>query len=159
VAALACSEQKAEPWKTDGKAWHLSQKSIPPGQEKHWRALDLLGFIGRVNKLVPDAIIDWTNKVIVDLRSAGDRRICRIITNKADALRVDLHVSLGSFTPTQVENLGARQEFARTCSSGAELAFWFQSMDQIDANVLSRVILAAAAENAEPARTLVADIS
>jgi hypothetical protein len=68
----------------------------------------------------------------------------KIITNKGGALRVDLHVPRGRFTPTQVEHLGRQQEFARPGSSGAELTFWFQELHEIHGQQLGRALQAAA---------------
>jgi len=152
VASLAADAKQAEPWKTDGKAWHLSQKSISPGQPKRWKPMTLTAFLGLVNRAAPTVKTLWDRKVFVELVTPDDRRVGKVITNHGDALRVDLHVPRGRFTPTQVEHLGGRQEFARPGSSGAELTFWFQSLDEIHSEEL-RSVLQAAAEPGEQRAT------
>ncbi|HKQ50562.1 MAG TPA: excinuclease ABC subunit UvrA [Phycisphaerae bacterium] len=149
VANLARDESKATPWKTDAKAWHLSQKSIPLTQNKLWRPLELIAFLGRAAKALPKLKVNWdAGKVFVELATNNNKRIGRIITHQGEALRVDLQVPPGRFTPTQVEHLGMQQEFGRRGSDRAELTFWFQSNDQVHAGQLAEVLRAAADSNA-----------
>jgi excinuclease ABC subunit A len=140
VEALARDAEHAEPWKSDGKTWHLSQKSIPAGQSRSWKPMTLTAFLGLVNKSLPNVKVLWDRKVFVELVTPDGRRVGKIITSRGDALRVDLHVPRGRFTPTQVEHLGSRQEFARPGASGAELTFWFQGLDEIHTEVLKNVL-------------------
>jgi excinuclease ABC subunit A len=144
VASLADDEADPEPWKTDGKAWHLSQKSIPPREPKLWKPMALATFLGMVRKATPEVEALWDRKAFVELTARNGRRMGKIITNKGGALRVDLHVPRGRFTPTQVEHLGRQQEFARPGSSGAELTFWFQELHEIHGRQLGCVLQAAA---------------
>ncbi len=144
IASMAKDESKAAPWKADGKSWHLSQKSIPLSQDKKWKPMDLLAFIGRASKAVPRMKLDWTGKVFVELLTEGGRRIGKIVTHQGGAIRVDVHVPRGRFTPTQVEHLGIEQQFARPGSSGTELSFWFQTNEQIHGEQLAAVLKAAA---------------
>ncbi len=144
VRKLSKDGSTAAPWKADGKAWHLSQQCIPATQSKLWKPVELARFIGRVSKIVPQLKIDWTGKVFVELLIADDRRIGKIITHQGEALRVDLNLPRGRFTPTQIEHLGLRQQFARPGSSGAELSFWFQSNDDVHGEQLKNVLQAAA---------------
>src|SRR5262249_8007056 len=73
VAALAGDKSKGQPWKKDGKAWHLSQKQIPHTQPKQWKPADLVAFIGRLNKLVPGAVIDYSRQVFIEVRNPAGR--------------------------------------------------------------------------------------
>jgi len=143
LATLAADAASGEPWKAEGKAWHLSQRSIPADEPKRWKPATLAATIGLVNKTVPNARTLWGRKVFVDLLTADGRRIGKIITNKSEGLRMDVHVPRGRFTPTQVERLGTSQEFARPGSSGAELTFWFESIEQLDPVMLKSVLQAA----------------
>ncbi len=145
VAGMAKDESKATPWKTDAKAWHLSQKAIPLTQNKLWKPVELVTFIGRASKAVPRLKVNWdAGKVFVELATEDNKRIGRIITHQGEALRVDLQVPRGRFTPTQVEHLGMQQEFGRLGSNRAELTFWFQTNDQVHGGQLAEVLQAAA---------------
>ena len=113
VQSLAGDAAAAEPWKTDGKAWHLSQQSIGAGEAKSWKPMTLTALLGLITRPSPTSRCNGIATVFVDLEMSDGRRLGKIITNRGDSLRVDLHVPRGRFTPTQVEHLGARQEFAR----------------------------------------------
>jgi len=143
VEGLATATAPAEPWKTDGKAWHMSQRSIPAKAIKQWKPLALTMFLGKVTKAAPGVVFSWNRKVIVDMAAPGGDRVGKIITNKPEALRIDLHVPRGRFTPTQVEGLGSEQEFARPGTSGAELTFWFRTIEELHSGQLKAVVQAA----------------
>ena len=149
IAGMVANKSKAAPWKADGKAWHLSQKSIPLTQNKLWKPVELMTFIGRASKAVPQMKVDWNGKVFVELLTESGQRIGKIITHQGEAIRVDVHVPRGRFTPTQVEHLGLEQQFARPGSSGAELTFWFQSNEQVHGDQLANVLRSAARDNGE----------
>jgi len=144
---MAADKSAAAPWKSDGKAWHLSQKCIPLTQPRQWKPVELMAFIGRASKAVPRVKIDWSGKVFVELLTESGRRIGKIITHQGESIRVDVNVPRGKLTPTQVEHLGIRQQFARPGSSGAELSFWFRSNDQVHGEQLVKVLQAAAADS------------
>jgi excinuclease ABC subunit A len=152
VRGLAVTKDKGAPWKKDGKAWHLSQDSVRRSETRQWKSVDLVSFIGRVSKSLPGAKVDWSGKVLVDIRSSGGGRVARVITNLPDALRVDVWTPPGHFTPTQIERLGTRQELNRTGSSGAGLSFWFQRMEQIETDLLTTVLRACSNESRPPER-------
>ncbi|MBK8270478.1 MAG: excinuclease ABC subunit UvrA [Planctomycetes bacterium] len=143
VEALAKSESGGEPWKVDGKAWNLSQKIMGPKQVKMWKPMALTLFVGQVSKILPKVKVDWSGKVFVELATPEGRRVGKIITHQADALRVDVHIPRGRFTPTQVEHLGFKQEFSRAGTSGAEFTFWFRGMEEVDGGELKAVLGAA----------------
>jgi len=152
VEGLADLSGGAEPWKTDGKAWHLSQKSIPRSQVKRWRPMALTLLLGQVNRVLPQVRQLWNRKCFIELTAPNGGRVGKIITSKGDALRVDLHMPRGAFTPTQVEGLGKNQTFARAGSSGAELTFECCAAEEIDAAEFKAVLRAAfdhAGENVE----------
>lgn len=141
VTGLAKSAEDAEPWKTDGKAWHLSQKCIRTGPIQ-WKPMELLAIIGRITKTLPKIKVDWSGKVLVDLRMDDGRRVARIVTHRPDGLRVEIFVPPGRFTPTQIEKLGMSQTLGRKDTGGPELGFMCQSLSQIDMKVLNEALLA-----------------
>ncbi len=144
VDALAGKGEAAEPWKQDGRKWHLSQKIIKPGAAKRWTPMTLTLLVGQIQKLLPAAEVHWDRKVFVDITTADGARIAKIITHQADGLRVDVHLRKGAFTPTQVRGLGYQQQFQRPGASNAELSFWLRDMSEVDRDQLKTVLLAAA---------------
>ena len=144
IQQRAATPERAEPWKTNGRVWHLSQNSIAPKQPRLWDPATLLELIGRIQKLQPAVQIDWTGKVTVALSAGAGLRIGRIVTNRGDGLRVDLHVTKGAFTPTQIEHLGAWPVIRDAGPDTDTVSFSVQKIEQIDAALLATVLTAAA---------------
>ncbi len=139
ITDLAGAKKDAEPWKTDGKAWHLSQKIMKPGRKKKWEPLTLTLLVGQLQKLIPNAKVDWNRKVFVEINDAGGNRFCKIITHQPQSLRVDFHTPPGRITPAQVEKLGFEQQFERPGTSGAAFSIWLRDMKEIDLSQLRSV--------------------
>jgi len=147
VEALASAGKSAEPWKEDGKAWHLSQKIMKPGRKKKWEPMTLTLLVGQIQKLLPKAKVIWDKKVFVEVTTAAGDRICKIITHQPQALRVDVHLARGAFSEDAVRSLGFEREFQRPGASGAEFSFYMRDMKEVDRDQFKRV-LAASEEHA-----------
>jgi hypothetical protein len=130
---------QAAPWRTDGQAWHLSQKSIGARHDIKWKPAVLPAVIGLFRKLQPDLEPDYSAKVLVTLYVPGEERYAaRIITNMAAGLRVELRAPPGEVTPVQCDRLGFDVEIRRR-GRGEYIVFWTRSLDGIDARQLADV--------------------
>ena len=143
IDRLAADAALAAPWKTDGRAWHLSQKSICSRQGKMWKPMTLLELIGQMNRAVPDLEIVWDKKVLVGLRSRAGGRLGWIGTSNRYGLRVDVQVPSGRFTPTMIEHLGMDPEI-RNEKGTSRISFWVQTADQVHGPTLKSVMQASA---------------
>ena len=145
LAELRAAPEGAKPWKTDGRAWHLSQKPIAPNKTRLWKPMALVELLGRIQKLQPAIEPDWRNKVTVTLTIGKPPiRIGRIVTNHGHGLRVDLRVPAGLFTPTQLESIGQNPTL-RTVGTETQVSFWLQRLDQVNVATLATVLDAAVA--------------
>ena len=107
IGQWAEDPESAEPWKTDGRKWHTSQKAISPNRRKLWKPTLLMELIGRLNKCVPDLKLDWNHKTAVVLtHPAMDKAWGKIVTSSRYGLRVELRTDRGRFTPAKIERLG-----------------------------------------------------
>ncbi len=123
----------AEPWKANGRAWHLSQKSIPTGQPKRWKPAVLVELVGRVNKMLPEAQVKWTNKTSVMVLHPGvPCRLMRLSTNKAEGLRFELRVPPKTFTPAMYDRLGRSVTLEHRPDVDLILS-WVRTGDDVDA--------------------------
>jgi excinuclease ABC subunit A len=140
----------AEPWKADGQAWHLSQKSIPSTESKRWKPTALLTFVGRLRKIAPKIEFDWSTKTAVMLRYSGVcARIGKIVTNQRWGLKVELQTPTGALTPAQVERLGQWPEIRH--HRGLDwVSFWIQSASDSDVSQLAHAVRACLPESAQP---------
>lgn len=143
VESLADKGKSAEPWKEDGKAWHLSQKIMKPGKRKKWTPMTLTLLVGQIQKILPKAKILWDRKVFVEITTPGGDRICKIITHQANALRVDVHLPRGTFAEDVVRGIGYEQQFQRPGTNNAELSFFVRDAKEIDRAQLKRILTAA----------------
>ena len=133
--------EQAEPWKIDGKKWHLSQQPIAPNKPKRWSPLLLVELIGRMQKLRPDLEPDWHNKLTVKLQVRGNpKSMGRIVTNHGEALRIELLVPTGAFTPTQIERLGDQPIIDDRHDDVDMIKFQARRIEEVDANVLRALL-------------------
>jgi len=142
VAKLGEDADSAAPWKADGKAWHLSQKSIHLKHAILWKPTTLVELIGRMTKCLPGLRVDWSKKVTLGLYSARGDRIGTIVTNHGDALLVQITVPPGRMTPTQIEGLGGRQDIL-THERACMVEFTCKSISEVDTATLGAVLRAA----------------
>ena len=131
---------RAEPWKADGRAWHLSQKSIPPGKPKRWRPTVLVELLGRINKSLPQGRIEWSNKTAVMIHLPGLKgRLIRIATNHAQGLKFELRVPRRIFTPAMYDRMGRSPTFETRPDFDVILS-WVRTGDDLDAAQLAEAL-------------------
>lgn len=153
IAERRAAPERAEPWKTDGRAWHLSQQPIAPNKPRLWKPMTLVELLGRIQKLQPAVEPDWRNKATVTLTvGKPPTRIGRIVTNHGHGLRVDLRVPAGLFTPTQLESIGQNPTL-RTAGNETQISFWLQRLDQLNVATLATVLDAAVAPTRDRSAT------
>ncbi|RME40005.1 MAG: excinuclease ABC subunit UvrA [Planctomycetota bacterium] len=127
-------EQPAQqkPWLADGKAWHLSQKSIRRGARVRWKPAALMALIGRFKSIQADLDVAWNRQTAVELLVPGEEKYAgRIVTNQARGLRVELRAPSALLTPVMVDRLGTD---ARIKSRGGWdwVVFWVRSLTDND---------------------------
>ena len=112
VRQARAEPEKAEPWKSDGRAWHLSQKSIRAGKRKRWRPPALVELVGLINKHLPNANVHWSNKTSVMVHVPQvSQRVVRVATNFAQGLKLEIRVPGKTVTPAMYDRLGREPEF------------------------------------------------
>jgi excinuclease ABC subunit A len=138
VESAKASPQDNQPWKTDPKQWHLSQRGI---HRKHkvirWQPALLPGVIGKLTKLLPGLQVDWSRKVVVVLL-LHNRPVASIATTQPHGLRLHLMVPPNALTPTQIDRLGVDPAL-RARGDYDEVWFWLRSLGNLDAGQLKRV--------------------
>ncbi|MFO0974435.1 MAG: hypothetical protein U1A27_13490 [Phycisphaerae bacterium] len=147
VRGLARNVAKAQPWRVDGKAWHLSQKGIAPAQPPQWQPMTLVELLGRLTRGVPGATVDWSRKSTVLVLTRDGRVLARVASTLRPGLRVSVPVPVGRFTPTAVEGLGLQPRVV-TANNRAQVEFWLSSPNQLAAAALARLLAGVAPESA-----------
>ncbi len=126
----------SEPWKVNGREWHLSQKSMSRRQVAKWKPPLLLALLGRFKSLESALEFDWNSKTAVALKSPrGLAPVGKIVTNMGRGLRVELFVPRGAVTPAMIDRLGEDVEIKRSGERDA-VVFWLRSADRLGTDQL-----------------------
>ncbi len=130
---------KGQPWKADGRKWHLSQKSINAHHRIKWKPNLILEFFGRINKLDPTIEPNWNGKIGIGLKRKGQPAFGKIVTNMSDGLRLDLFLKRNQFTPLQVDKLGTNVVI-RPFPDYDNIQCWIKTLDENDPGQLADVL-------------------
>jgi excinuclease ABC subunit A len=130
----------AEPWKTDGRKWHLSQRSMSPRGRKRWGPQTLVELAGRIAKAVPQVKLDWGHKIRVELGTEDGASLGKLVTNSREGIKVELRCPRGLLTPTRIERLGARPEIVPGKGTHDTVRFFVRDMREVDAKRLTEVL-------------------
>ena len=126
----------ASPWRTDGRQWHLSQRSINKRHVISWKPQVLLSMIGRFKSIEPDLAVSWSSRTAVKLQVQGDQPYAaKIVTNIGRGLRIELRTPTGSSTPTQIDRLGLDTDIKHRGDCDW-IVFWIRSLSQNDSKQL-----------------------
>ncbi len=140
VGSAAQPSAEAEPWKRDGKKWHLAQKAIASTRQRRWKPTVLTELIGRLIKNVRDLEVDWNGKTAVSIRHpAMAQPWGRIVTSSRHGLRVELRTAPGLITPAKIDRLGTAAEVRRHPQHD-QVVFTVQDMTQVDTRQLQDVL-------------------
>jgi excinuclease ABC subunit A len=137
--AARADPDRAEPWKTQGLHWHMSQKSIRPGQPIRWSPTFLMSLIGRLKSLQPGLEFAWNARTSGQFHVPGeDQPAGKIVTNMARGLRVEVRAPKNSITPVQIDRLGEKPEI-KPQDRYDRVVFWVRSLAQINGDQLRQL--------------------
>jgi excinuclease ABC subunit A len=121
-----------------GRTWHVSQKAIRKGAKIQWESTTLMLLIGRLTKFAPNLKTNWQGRASISLR-INSKRIGKIVTNRPDALRVEVDMTGPLPTPAQYSKLGHKSEI-KMYDTKSVLIFWMKNMKEVDDNQLRELI-------------------
>ena len=85
------------PWKQLGKKWHLSRKGFPSNKRVAWSATLLEKLFDGLEKLYPDATVDYTGKTVVTYTRPGEKKpFLRVQTKRRTNIELQYTVKKGS---------------------------------------------------------------
>jgi excinuclease ABC subunit A len=146
VRKMADDVVTRQPWKVNGKSWHVSQQMLARKNGIQWRGTLIVEFLGRLKKIEPKLQEDWKRKVMVAVdHPEVDGYWCRLVTNHAQAMRVSIRTRRGQFTPAMIERLGMEPQIRNV--QGSDLVeFWLRKLDQCDLEQLRELVTESIAE-------------
>ncbi|MEP0843178.1 MAG: excinuclease ABC subunit UvrA [Phycisphaerae bacterium] len=131
---------QAQPWKVNGRQWHLSQQMLGK-RTKQWSGALIVQMLGLFKKWAPKAREDWTRKVMVTLAHPGVPGVwARLVTNQPEAMRVEVHVGRNQFTPAMIDRLGRDVEIRNNAVEPPKVTFQVQRLEQCDSGQLERLV-------------------
>ncbi len=100
-----------KPWKTLGRQWHEMPKGFLGGASPRWNVEVLRTVVAELERIAPNAVWGWQNKMIVPITPAETDRIwARISTKRPDAVYLELFNAKNLFTMGRVADLGFMPE-------------------------------------------------
>jgi len=141
IRRLAQDVALRQPWKVNGRQWHLSQQAVPKTRPKLWTGSLIVELVGRLKRIDARISPEWNRKVMVVVNHpeiAGTW--IRLITNHADAMRIEVRVGRGRITPLMVDRVGLDVEIRPLRQGEDQVRFWLQGMNQCDGKQLDRLV-------------------
>ena len=130
-----------QPWKVNGRAWHLSQQMLSRKGRALWRASLIVELLGRLKKIDPLIREDWNRKVMVVLTHPRVRGTWAcLVTSHAQAMRAVFRCPRGRFTPALVESLGRDVQIRHGRRGEDQVSFWLQKASQCDPDQLEQLV-------------------
>ncbi|MEK6257711.1 MAG: excinuclease ABC subunit UvrA [Planctomycetota bacterium] len=138
------------PWKKLGRKWHLMRKGFLAGKIE-WDAAVLEELASLLDELLPDAKVDWTQKVVVNY-SRNKQPVANIVTKRPAGVDFSLYVPSGSVQLGQVASFGISQEVAPFKNGLDAVQLRFKKVEQVKAAELKKFLSERFAQNGEQSR-------
>ena len=98
------------PWKKLGRKWHLMRKGFLQGTIE-WDPALLEELVMQIDEIMPDAVADWTQKVVVNYTS-GKKPVLNLVTKRPAGLDLVLFVPRGQVQLGQIAGFGIDPEIS-----------------------------------------------
>lgn len=118
------------PWKKLGRKWHLMRKGFLAGTIE-WDMSVLESLTALLDELLPDAKVDWTQKVVVNY-ALGKAPVVSIVTKRPAGVDLNVFVPTGSVQLGQIAGFGTDPEVVPHHKDGLDIIrFRFTRLDQV----------------------------
>ena len=98
------------PWKKLGRKWHMMRKGFLAGSVE-WDVAVLEELVAMLDELLPQAKVDWTQKVVVNY-TVDKSPVVNIVTKRPAGVDLNVFVPAGSIQLGQVASFGIAPEIA-----------------------------------------------
>ena len=117
------------PWKKLGRKWHLMRKGFLAGTIE-WDVAVLEETCRLLDELLPEAKVDWTNKVVVNY-TVGKASIINLVTKRPTGVDLNLFVPSGAVQLGQVSSFGVDPEISPHRGGQEIVRLRFTQVDQV----------------------------
>jgi len=119
------------PWKKLGRKWHLMRKGFLAGTVQ-WEPPVLEEVIGLLEQRLPDATVEWTQKIVVNF-SRKSRTVAQIVTKRPAGVDLNLFVPEGSVPLGRVAAFGIDPEIGAHRDGFDVVRLRFTTVEQVRA--------------------------
>ena len=126
------------PWKKLGRKWHLMRKGFLLGAIE-WEVAVLEELAALLDELLPDAKVDWTQKVVVNY-TRNKLPVAVLVTKRPAGVDFGLYVPSGSVQLGQVASFGIGQEIVPFKNGLDSVQLRFTKVEQIKAAALKKFL-------------------
>jgi excinuclease ABC subunit A len=117
------------PWKKLGRKWHLMRKGFLAGSIE-WEMNVLEGVIALLEELIPDAKVDWTQKVLVNF-AKGKSTIATVVTKRPAGVDLNVFVPAGAIQLGQIAQFGIDPEISSHRDGSEIVRLRFVTIEQV----------------------------
>lgn len=104
ASSEALNLEDLTPWKKLGRKWHVMRKGFLQGSIE-WEPAVLDELVARLEEVLPNAVIDWTQKVVVNF-AIDKKPALNLVTKRPAALDLNLFVPTGAVQLGQIASFG-----------------------------------------------------
>jgi excinuclease ABC subunit A len=126
------------PWKQLGRKWHTMRKGFLQGTVQ-WHPAVLEELIVLLEAMLPDASIDWTQKVVVNYTTGG-KPIANLVTKRPPGLDFVVFVPSGSVQLGELSSIDAASEISPYKNGLDGVSFRFTKTSQVKSNALKQFL-------------------
>jgi len=126
------------PWKKLGRKWHLMKKGFMQG-DIIWEPAVLEELAEQLDKLLPHAVADWTQKVLVHYL-VDKKPVVTLVTKRPASLECAIIVPAGSVQLGQIAGVGIDPEISAGKNGHDIVRLRFTKINQIKAFALKQFL-------------------
>jgi excinuclease ABC subunit A len=129
------------PWKVLGRKWHLSRKGFPSGKRVSWGPEVLDELLNLIERVAPQASVDWGNKQVVYFRAGAEgEHWAAIHTKRRGGIDVQLSVPSGQVALGRIAEFGSEREIAPSRGGREAVKIRFDKLTQIQQPALRKFL-------------------
>ena len=135
----ALNLEELTPWKKLGRKWHLMRKGFLQGTIE-WEPAVLEQLVSVVETFLPEAKIDWTQKILVHF-AIGKTTVASLVTKRPTGVELVVYVPSGSIELGQIASIGIDPAIDLRKRTGEDaVVFRFTTVEQVQSKTFRQFL-------------------
>jgi excinuclease ABC subunit A len=141
LTKVKSSPEDIAPWRVLKEKWHFLPKGYVGGTTPVWSYELLKEIFDMIKTAAPDAVPNWSNKVLVPFSLPEGKRSWAIVhTKRVDGIYLELHVQKNSITLGRITGIGHERHVDRTRDGYDVVTFVFTKKSDLKKTELAKVL-------------------